>query len=65
MDYVLDGNSLPHSPEWISNFTLRYSKEIGEGEFFAYTDWSYRSEIDFFLYESIEFTGEALIRGWC
>ncbi|KPV97615.1 MULTISPECIES: TonB-dependent receptor [unclassified Pseudoalteromonas] len=61
--YSLDGNSLPHSPEWISNFTLRYSKEIGDGEFFAYTDWSYRSEIDFFLYESVEFEGEALLEG--
>jgi iron complex outermembrane receptor protein len=61
--YSINGNSLPHSPEWISNFTLRYSKEIGVGEFFAYTDWSYRSEIDFFLYESIEFTGEALLEG--
>lgn len=61
--YILDGNSLPHSPEWISNFTLRYSKEMGEGEFFAYTDWSYRSEINFFLYESVEFEGEALLEG--
>jgi len=60
---MLDGNSLPHAPEWISNFTLRYSKEIGEGEFFAYTDWSYRSEIDFFLYKSVEFKGKALLEG--
>ncbi|AIY65109.1 TonB-dependent receptor [Pseudoalteromonas piratica] len=61
--YSIDGNSLPHAPEWIANFTLRYSKEIGDGEFFAYTDWSYRSEIDFFLYRSVEFTGEALFEG--
>lgn len=60
---ILNGNSLPHAPEWITNVTLRYSKEMGEGEFFAYTDWSYRSEIDFFLYESVEFTGEALLEG--
>jgi iron complex outermembrane receptor protein len=61
--FSINGNSLPHAPEWIANFTLRYSKEIGAGELFAYTDWSYRSEIDFFLYESIEFTGEALFEG--
>ncbi len=61
--YKLDGNSLPHAPEWIANFTLRYSKEIGDGEFFAYTDWSYRSKINFFLYESVEFTGEPLLEG--
>ncbi|MCF2907829.1 TonB-dependent receptor [Pseudoalteromonas sp. DL2-H2.2] len=58
--YLLDGNSLPHAPEWISNATLRYTKELEGGEFFVYTDLSYRSEIDFFLYESIEFKGEAL-----
>ncbi|MEC4087568.1 TonB-dependent receptor [Pseudoalteromonas rubra] len=56
----LDGNSLPHAPEWISNATLRYTTELENGEFFVYTDLSYRSEIDFFLYESVEFTGEAL-----
>ncbi len=60
---VIDGNRLPHAPEWIANFTLRYSKEIANGEMFIYTDWSYRSEIDFFLYRATEFTGEALLEG--
>lgn len=58
---LLDGNSLPHAPEWISNATLRYSKALGEGNFFAYGDISYRSEINLFLYESIEFEGKALL----
>ncbi|WP_419147712.1 TonB-dependent receptor [Pseudoalteromonas 'SMAR'] len=57
---VLDGNSLPHAPEWIANATLRYTKETENGEFFVYGDMSYRSEIDFFLYKSVEFEGEAL-----
>jgi iron complex outermembrane recepter protein len=57
---ILDGNSLPHAPEWISNITLRYTKELAEGEFFTYADVSYRSEIDFFLYESVEFEGKPL-----
>ncbi|WP_404340708.1 TonB-dependent receptor [Pseudoalteromonas mariniglutinosa] len=57
---VLDGNSLPHAPEWISNVTLRYSKELADGEFFTYADVSYRSEINYFLYESVEFTGKPL-----
>lgn len=61
--YSLDGNSLPHAPEWIANFTLEYSRDLGEGEFYVFTDWSYRSEIDFFLYRSVEFTGEALLEG--
>ncbi len=60
---IVDGNSLPHAPEWIYNFTARYSREIGSGEFYAYTDWSYRDEISFFLYESTEFTGDSLFEG--
>ena len=58
---ILDGNNLPHAPEWISNLTLRYTKELAGGDFFAYTDISYRSEIDFFLYESVEFEGKSLL----
>jgi len=57
---VLDGNSLPHAPEWISNLTLRYSREVADGEFFTYADVSYRSEINYFLYESVEFEGKPL-----
>ena len=28
-----------------------------------YTDWVYRSKINFFLYESVEFTGKSLTEG--
>ena len=57
---ILDGNSLPHAPEWISNLTLRYSREVADGEFFTYADVSYRSEINYFLYKSVEFEGKPL-----
>jgi iron complex outermembrane receptor protein len=60
---LIDGNPLPQSPEWISNISLRWAKEIGEGEMYFYTDWSYRSEVNFFLYESKEFEGDALMEG--
>ncbi|MFT5757827.1 MAG: iron complex outermembrane receptor protein [Alteromonadaceae bacterium] len=60
---IIDGNSLPQSPKWITNFSARWSKEIGDGEFYIYTDWSYRSEVNFLLYESIEFTGDGLLEG--
>ena len=59
----IDGNSLPQSPEWIGNLSARWSKEMGDGELYVYTDWSYRSEVNFFLYESTEFTGDALLEG--
>ncbi len=60
---VIDGNPLPQAPEWIANFTLRYGLPLGNGELFAYTDWAYRSEVNFFLYESVEFTGKQLLEG--
>jgi iron complex outermembrane recepter protein len=60
---VIDGNPLPQAPEWIANFTLRYGMPLANGELFFYTDWAYRSEVNFFLYESTEFTGKALTEG--
>ncbi len=60
---LIDGNSLPNAPEWIANFTLRYAQEFAGGELFAYTDWSYRSEINFFLYESVEFNDDNMLEG--
>jgi len=60
---LIDGNPLPQAPEWIGNFSIRYTKEIGEGNLFVYTDWAYRSDVNFFLYESIEFKGESLTEG--
>ncbi|PHZ84647.1 TonB-dependent receptor [Paremcibacter congregatus] len=59
----LDGNPLPNSPEWVLNFTARYSVPVEGGEFFAYTDWAYRSSINFFLYESVEFKDNFLLEG--
>jgi iron complex outermembrane receptor protein len=60
---VLDGNPLPQAPKWIFNATARYGIPIGDGEFFVYTDWSYRSKINFFLYEATEFSGKPLTEG--
>jgi iron complex outermembrane receptor protein len=61
---LLDGNRLPQAPEWVNNLTARYSIPMGEGaEVFFYTDWAYRSEVNFFLYDSPEFTGSPLLEG--
>jgi iron complex outermembrane recepter protein len=61
---MIDGNPLPQAPKWTANLTLRYGMPMGEGgEFFVYTDWAYRSKVNFFLYESIEFTGKPLTVG--
>lgn len=60
---LIDGNPLPQAPKLTSNFTLRYTVPVGSGELYAYTDWVYRSKVNFFLYESTEFTGKALLEG--
>lgn len=62
--YSINGNSLPQAPRWIANAALDYHVPMGNNEeFFIYTDWSYRSKINFFLYNSIEFTGKSLFEG--
>ena len=61
---MIDGNPLPQAPEWVSNMTARYSVPMGDGaEFFIFTDWAYRSEVNFFLYEAAEFRGKSLLEG--
>jgi iron complex outermembrane recepter protein len=59
----INGNSLPQAPKYVLNTTLRYSVPLGDGEFFVFTDWAYRSKINFFLYESKEYTGKPLLEG--
>jgi iron complex outermembrane recepter protein len=60
----INGNPLPQAPKTTVNFTLRYSQPMASGaELYVLTDWVYRSKINFFLYESREFTGKALTEG--
>ncbi|MBS0367191.1 MAG: TonB-dependent receptor [Proteobacteria bacterium] len=59
----IDGNPLPQAPKWVANATLRYGIPFAGGELYGYTDWSYRSEVNFFLYRAAEFTGKPLTLG--
>jgi iron complex outermembrane receptor protein len=60
----IDGNALPQAPKVVANFTARYGIPTATGgEWFAYTDWVYRSSVNFFLYQSVEFTGKSLTEG--
>ena len=60
---LIDGNPLPQAPKNTANFTLKYTTPMAGGDFYAYTDWAYRSKVNFFLYESTEFTGKATLEG--
>lgn len=61
---VIDGNPLPNAPRWIGSFTARYGIPLDNGgEIYVFTDWAYRSKINFALYESRENVGKALTEG--
>ncbi|MDN3918954.1 TonB-dependent receptor [Roseateles violae] len=62
--FFIGGNQLPQAPKYVGNLTARYAIPTAAGnEFFIYTDWVYRSKVNFFLYESVEFTGKSLTEG--
>lgn len=61
---MVDGNPLPNAPKWTYNLTARWGIPLADGsEIYVYTDWAYRSKVNFFLYEAKEFTGKALTEG--
>lgn len=60
---AIDGNRLPQAPLTVANVTARYGVPVGDGEVFVYTDWAYRSKVNFFLYDSVEFNGAGLLEG--
>ncbi len=61
---LVNGNSLPQAPKWIHNLTLRAGFPVNDAsEFYVYTDWAYKSEVNFFLYESPEFRSRSSLEG--
>ena len=59
----IDGNPLPQAPKWTLNFTAGYEHPVGPGSVYIFTDWYHRSKINFFLYESVEFSDDQLWEG--
>jgi iron complex outermembrane receptor protein len=61
--FSINGNQLPQSPRWIANWTAGYAAPMGDGEAYIFTDWAYRSKVQFFLYESVEFSDDNMLEG--
>ena len=61
--FSINGNQLPQSPRWTANWTAGYAAPVGDGEVYVFTDWAYRSKIQFFLYESKEFSDDSMLEG--
>ncbi len=59
----INGNDLPQAPRFVANWTGRYAVPVGSGEVYFFTDWAYRSTINYFLYEAREFRGRPLLEG--
>jgi iron complex outermembrane receptor protein len=60
----INGNPLPQAAKWVGDVSLRYDIPLNVGgKLYVYTDWSYRSGINFFLYEAKEFDGPSLAQG--
>jgi iron complex outermembrane recepter protein len=60
----INGNPLPQAAKWVGDVSLRYDIPLTpSGKLYVYTDWSYRSGINFFLYEAKEFDGPSLAQG--
>jgi iron complex outermembrane receptor protein len=63
-NYHLNGNPLPEAPRWIIDGSVKYTVPITDTtEFYASTDWSFRSSVDFFLYRAVEFDSQTLLLG--
>jgi iron complex outermembrane receptor protein len=60
---MVDGNPFPNAPEYVLNFTARYSYPVGDGELFAYTDWFQQGYTNIFLYQSKEFYSKGDFEG--
>lgn len=63
--FSIDGNSLPQAPKWTANWSLGLTEDIpgANGEIYLFTDWAYRSKVQFFLYESVEFSDNSMLEG--
>lgn len=59
----INGNPLPQAPKWTINFTAGYEHPVGPGSIYVFTDWYRRSKIQFFLYQSVEFSDDKLMEG--
>jgi iron complex outermembrane receptor protein len=60
----INGNPFPQAPEYIVDFTARYSLPVGDGgEVFAFTDWNQQGQTNLFLYRSKEFMTDGNFEG--
>jgi len=57
---LIDGNPLPQSPKITSSLIVDWTKVLDSGQVYVRGDWVYRDEINFVLYEAVEYRGQSL-----
>jgi iron complex outermembrane receptor protein len=63
-NYHIDGNPLPNAPRFVIDWRGRYTLPLtGDDDVYVSTDWSYRSSVDYFLYQATEFKSQSLLLG--
>jgi iron complex outermembrane receptor protein len=63
-NYYINGNPLPNAPRWVVDASAKYTMKVADAkDVYLMTDWSYRSDVNFFLYRAVEFTGMSLVQG--
>jgi iron complex outermembrane receptor protein len=63
-NYYINGNPLPNAPRWVVDASAKYTIPVADAkDVYLMTDWSYRSDVNFFLYRAVEFTGMSLVQG--
>ncbi len=60
---IINGNTLPHAPEYIFNGIINFQSDPVDKNFFGTLDWAYHSEKHFFLYDTLEFKANSFELG--
>jgi iron complex outermembrane receptor protein len=59
----INGNAFPNAPRWTGSFTAKYTVPLAGGELYALTDWAFKGDTNFFLYDSVEFSEKGFWEG--
>ena len=60
---LVDGNPFPQAPRYTVDLNVRWEHPMGNGLFFAETDWALRGRANIFLYDAVEFRMDPSFEG--
>jgi hypothetical protein len=60
---LVNHNPFPQAPVYTADLDVRYEHPMGDGQFFAETDWAWRGRANIFLYDAAEFRMDPSFEG--